>query len=87
MQKLMQQVWKIIQVRKWWDMEDDTSWSTEQGSVFIITRGEDMVAFISRKHVTAVVSSKVNTIYSRDQPVTNLGSKQVVIIIGNTTHY
>jgi hypothetical protein len=87
MQKVMQQVWKIMQVRKWWDMEDSTSNSTEQGSVLIIIRKEDMVAIISGKHVTAIFSSKVDTIYSRDQPVTNLSSKQVVIIISNTIHY
>ena len=68
-------------------MEDSTSWSTEQGIVFIITREEDMVAFISRKRVTAIFSSKVNTIHSRDQLVTNLGNKQVVLIIDNATHY
>ena len=87
MQKVMQQVWKIMQVRKWWNMEDSTSNSTEQGSVLIIIRKEDMVAIISGKHVTAIFSSKVDTIYSRDQPVTNLSSKQVVIIISNAIHY
>ena len=46
-----------------------------------------MVAFISRKRVTAIFSSKVNTIHFRDQPVTNLSSKQVVVVIGNTIHY
>ena len=86
MQKLMQQVWEMIKVRKWYDMEDSTSWSTEQGIVFIITREEDMVAFISRKSVTAICCSEVYTIYPRDQPVTSLGSKQDVIVIGNATH-
>ena len=46
-----------------------------------------MVAFISRKSVTAIFCSEVYTIYSRDQPVINLGSKQVVIVIGNAIHY
>ena len=87
MQKVMQQVWKIMQVRKWWDMEDSTSNSTEQGSVLIIIRKEDMVAIISEKHVTAIFSSKEVTIYSHDQPVTNLSSKQVVVIVSNAIHY
>ena len=68
-------------------MEDNTSWSTEQGSVFIITREKDMVAFISRKSVTAIFGSEVYTIYFRDQPVINLGSKQDVIVIGHATYY
>ena len=46
-----------------------------------------MVAFISRKSVTAIFGSKVYTIYSCDQPVTSLGSKQDVIVIGKATHY
>ena len=46
-----------------------------------------MVAFISRKCITAVFSSEVYMIYPRDQPVINLGSKQVVIVIGNAIHY
>ena len=87
MQEVMQQVWKIMQVRKWWDIEHSTRNSTEQDSVIIIIRKEDMVAIISGKRVTAIFSSKVDTIYSRDQPVTNLSSKQVVIIISNTIHY
>ena len=86
MQKVMQQVWKNMQVRKRGDMEDSTSNSTEQGSVRIIIRREDRVAIISRKHVTAISSSKVDTIYSRDQPVTKLSSKQVMFIISNTIH-
>ena len=35
----------------------------------------------------AFISSEVYKIYSRDQPVINLGSKQVVIVIGNAIHY
>ena len=46
-----------------------------------------MVAFISRKSVTAIFGSEVYMIYSRYQPVINLGSKQDVIVIGNATHY
>ena len=68
-------------------MEDSTINNTRQGSALITIRKEDMVAIISGKHVTAIFSSKVDTIYSRDQPVTNLSSKQVVIIISNTIHY
>ena len=68
-------------------MEDSTINNTRQGSALITIRKEDMVAIISRKCVTAIFSSRVDTIYSRDQPVTNLSSKQVVIIISDATHY
>ena len=46
-----------------------------------------MVANISREHVTATLSSTMDTIHSRYQPVTNLSSKQVMIVISNTIHY
>ena len=85
MQKVMQQVLMIMQVR--WDTEDGTNTNTERGSILVITWKEDMVANISRKHVTATFSSKIDTIHSRNQPVTNLSSKQVMIVISNTTHY
>ena len=49
MQKVMQQVLMIMRVR----------W----GSVLVITWKEDMVANISRKHVTATFSSKMVTIH------------------------
>ena len=87
MQKVMQQVWKIMQVRKWWDMEDSTRNSTEQGSVLIIIRKEDMVAIISWKHITAIFTSKKVTVCSHDQLVTNLSCNQVVVIVSNAIHY
>ena len=61
MQKVMQQVLMIMQVR--WDTEDGTNTNTERGSILVITWKEDMVANISRKHVTATFSSKMVTIH------------------------
>ena len=47
---------------------------------------QDRVAIISSKHVTANISNKVDTIYSCDEPVSHLSSKQVLFIIRNTVH-
>ena len=39
----MHQVWKIMRVRKCWDIEDSTGNSNQQGSVLIIIKKEDMI--------------------------------------------
>ena len=83
----MHQVWKIMRVRKCWDIEDSTGNSNQQGSVLIIIKKEDMVAIISGRRVTAILSSKVETVYSCDQSVNNLSKKQLVIKISNTVHH
>jgi hypothetical protein len=56
--------------------------------------GEDMIieshkqdsVLISSKQVTAVISDKVDAIYSCDEPVSHLGSKQVMFVTSNTVH-
>ena len=76
-----------MRVRKCWDIEDSTGNSNQQGSVLIIIKKEDMVAIINGRRVTATLRSKVATIYSCNQPVTNLIKKQLVVKISNIIHH
>jgi hypothetical protein len=40
----------------------------------------------SRKRLTAIISNKVDTIYSRDEQVSRLSIKQFMFITSNTVH-
>ena len=52
-----------------------------------ITKGHKLDSgLISGKQVTTVISDKVDTIHSCDEPVSHLNSKQVIFVTSNTVH-
>ena len=52
-----------------------------------ITKGHEQDSgLISGKQVTTVISDKVDTIHSCDEPVSHLNSKQVIFVTSNTIH-